>query len=647
MRVWRLLLLAMVLVLMAVLLSTGRDRSIDLANALVKAGHLRQIDREEARNLQQFLTASLETIGVEPALAINQPYRRGRLNLYIVEGRGAGDKGLARGNAAYVTSSDILFVDSLYFDFGRHATFADYADDLTSRVLTTLRVHAFFVLAHELGHRQLGHGRYWLSWFSRTASHAREIEADDFAVALLKQLYATDDSRRRAGIPAPISSLTDFFGKGMTPLQRISDHFSHSVALLADEIFDSPFPILTGSGTHPAFITRLRSVIARLKADAQISFDEAAMSSLTLSEAVTAATDQLISMEPVEIELDNPVQYAFLDAQNLNLVGNDGSPVRRIALSTLSKGTQYRVELPAPDHMASVRYAWAGQEGEALLLRRDGWMRRIAVASGETLGELDLRDELGDSSCVKRFLSASGSGTTAYFSYCRQGQPHAIRVNADGSFASMDLRLLAARGHALLRGASADTQRIVVKTLAYDAAARPTLVHALGDEAYSLTLTTSFEPVALKMLALAAADLPDAISNGEVSGTPGAILVDADGRPYFAQGTPVFRDIGIYDALTISDEAIAAVDLSPGIEEARLRQRLGIHSSYFIGRNRLILDFAENGSYLMDFTVPTLLPLRRNGFRKMEQIGANDLGDWIYFRKYEKRILLFKGDGNE
>lgn len=647
MKASRVLLLAFLVLIMALSLTGGRDRSIDLANALFEAGQLRVLDAEESQNLERFITAVLVTAGAKPVFAINEPYRKGRLNLYIVEGSRARGAAIARGNAAYVASSDIVFVDSLYFDFGNNRTFAAAENDLTGRLLTTMRVHAFFVLTHELGHRQLGHSWNWRGWFSSEGSHAREIEADDFAVAVLKQLYATDDSRDKSGIPAPVSSLTGVFGEEMTPLQRISDHFSYSVALLADDIFDSPFPILTASGTHPAYITRLRALITRLKADAQKSADEEAVRSLALSEAVTAATYKLVSMQPVEIELDNPVQHAYLDAHYLYLVGNDGHPIHRLALSSMRRGFQHRVQLPAPQRTATVRYAWAGQEGEALLLLRDGLLRQIDVASGETRSERDLRGELGDNSCIKRFLPAPGGSGAAYFSFCRKGHPHALRIGADGSLNSSDLRQLAAEAHKVLRGADVPAERIEVIALERDASTQPTLIYVLGDEAYALTLKAAFEPVALKLLALTAAELPAAVSNGEVSGTPGAIISDADGQPYYVKGTPIFRDIGVYDAQTRSDKAIASVDLSPGVDETLMEQRLDVHSSFCIGQNRIILNLADNGAYLMDFAARSLLPLRRHGFKAMEQIGANSQGDWIYFRKYEKRILLFRSDGNE
>lgn len=155
-------------------------------------------------------------------MSINQRYKKGSLNLYIVKAADSDTApGVIRGNAAYVASSDIIFIESGYFDFGSNTVFARSNDNLTEKVISPLRVHAFFVLAHELAHRQIHGG--WFEFSRILENPQREVEADEFAIKVLKELYATDESRKAAAVPEPTSELIGIEGD-VTPLQRIADH---------------------------------------------------------------------------------------------------------------------------------------------------------------------------------------------------------------------------------------------------------------------------------------------------------------------------------------------------------------------------------------------------------------------------------------
>lgn len=104
----------LVIGLMAFMLLAGRDRSIDLPNSLVDNHRLRILDAEEAQNLRRFLAALLTSSNISVEVAINERYKSGHINLYIVDARTAeGQASVSRGNAAYVSSSDIIFVERI------------------------------------------------------------------------------------------------------------------------------------------------------------------------------------------------------------------------------------------------------------------------------------------------------------------------------------------------------------------------------------------------------------------------------------------------------------------------------------------------------------------------------------------------------
>lgn len=627
---------------MGFVLISGRDRTVDIANTLTEKGQLRMLDADEEATLRRFLSALLssEKAGVE--LAINQRYQAGRLNIYVVDAAlGEGARVVSRGNAAYVSSSDILFIESAYFEIGDTKVFARASDSLTEKVLSPLRVQAFFVLAHEIGHRQLRHGREWLGWEGQARSYEREIEADDFAIAALKKLYVSSDSRERAGIPEPISTS---FLEEPGPLERIADHLGYAVDFLADEVFDNPFPILANSATHPAFFGRMRSLLQRLRIDAEAEQDEPALQQLRLAEAVAAASDYLLSLKPIEIEYSNSFQYAYLTAEKLVAVGNDGQPVADTALIDLAPGQQYRKTLPAPQREATVRYAWPGATGETLVLRRNGRLERTDNKTGISQLVVDLASKLGDNTCVKQFLLPPSPQQYALATSCVEGRPQVSMIATDGAIRTVPLHELAFAASKAAGHNAVDTEDFEIRGFDLGASGLPVLTYTDGNNVFFANLSGSLEPSAARKLTLEPHNLPEPIVYHGSRALPRAILADVSGRAFYAYGAPIFRDIAIFDAETISDKAVASVDLSPSVNEDRLNTLLPIASSFPIGRGRLIINLDREGAYLMDFATKSLLPIRRSGFDALEQVVANGNGDWIYYRKYGNRILVFKGE---
>jgi hypothetical protein len=567
-------------------------------------------------------------------VAINEPYRSGRINVYVVKARAEeAQPSVSRGNAAYVASSDIVFIESSYFDFGEKKTFEAADDPLVAAVVSPLRVHAFFVLAHELGHRQLHRENRWFSFLSQTRNHAREIEADDYAIMALKKLYGDENARRAAGIPEPVSTFAGFLSDELTPLQRISDHLGYSVAFLSEDLFESPFPILTGSGTHPAFFSRLRGLLERLKVDATGENDEDALRQLELIESVTAATDYLINLGPTEVEFDHPFQYAYLDRGNLFVVGNDQTPIVRIPLSELQRGRQYRQKNPKPQGIATVRYAWSGKHGEALLLRRDGHLNSVEIATGKVKLDIDLADELGDSSCVKQFVLPPQPGLYAYATYCTADVPQISLISNGGGVTRKDFV-------ELVDDAPGDP--VQIKSFDLDAGGRPTLIYTKDDQAFATTMSEELVPTHTRPLGVAASSLSGPISVQGAKAMVKSLVLDAAGQAYYLAGSPLFRKISMYDAEAVSTTPVAKIDLAPSVRDGDLNELLTVISAFAIGHNRQIVNLGEGGAYLIDFEGKVLHPLRRHGFDAMEQVASNAGGIWIYFRKYGRRILVFR-----
>lgn len=627
---------------MGLVISSGRDRTIDIANSLVAKNQLRALDSTEETNLRRFITALMTSEKADIEIAINQRHQAGRLNIYVVDATvGEGGQIVSRGNAAYVLSSDTLFVESLYFEFGSTKTFVKSTDELTEKVLSALRVQAYFVLAHEIGHRQLRHGREWFGWKGEKRSYIRETAADDFAVSALKTLYASPESRASAGIPEPIS--TSFFDEP-GPLERIADHLGYAVAFLSDEIFDNPFPILANSSTHPAFLGRMLALLQRLKLDAEAERNEQALERLRLAEIVVLASDALLASGPIEIEYSNPFQYAYLTTDAVFVVGNDGSPIAETSLSGLVPGKLYRRSLPKPQRNATVRYAWPGAPGDTFVLRRDGRLETIENNTGQTLSTFDLSGMLGDNSCVKQFLLPPHPQRYVLATSCVEGRPQVTTIDVDGSIRTVplsDLALAASRanGDGAIRAGDID-----VRGFNLSASGRTSLVFIANGAVHFTSISEALEPSPARKLLLRPEDIPAPISINGARALPRTIVTNGSDQPFFAYGTPIFRDIAIFDAEVRSDVPIASVDLSPSIDEDRLSTILPLVTTIPVGQDRVIINLGTEGAYLMNFAERSLLPIRRSGFGALEQIVANANGDWIYYRKYGSRIIVFRGE---
>jgi hypothetical protein len=513
-------------------------------------------------------------------------------------------------------------------------------DELTEKIVAALRVQAYFVLAHEIGHRQLRHDREWFNWESQQRSYAREIEADDYAISAMKKLHASAATRAMAGIPDPISTS---FLEEPSPLERISDHLGYAVDFLADEIFDNPFPILSSSDTHPAFFGRMRALLQRLKLDAQAAEDMNALDRLRLAEAVALASDTLFSMKPTEIEYSNPFQYAYLTGDSVLVVGNDGAPIAAVSLGELIPGKLHKVSLPLPQREASVRYAWPATRGKTLVLRRNDRLERIENQTGQVSLVRDLNGVLGDNSCVKQFLLPPHPQRYALASHCIKGQQHVTIFSDEGSFRTVPLSELAIAASRAAGDHSVSISDIDIMGFDLTASGHPALVYATKRAVYFTNLSETLEPSASHKLALDLEEIPAPVTVQSAKVWQRTFFADEVGRPFFAYGTPIFRDIGIFDAEVRSDLPIATVDLSPSVDEDQMNAILPFVSTFPVGRGRIIINLGGEGAYLLDFGEKSLLPIRRSGFGTLEQVVANGNGYWIYYRKFGSRILVFRG----
>ncbi|MBB2962533.1 hypothetical protein [Methylobacterium sp. R2-1] len=595
---------------------------------------MRQLDPNETHALTSFIATLLRTEGSNDLVAVNQLHKPGRLNVYIVNSDKSTVAAIPKGNAAYVSSSDVIFIDASYFRLGSRNVLAVAENALDENVLAPLRVYAYFVLAHELGHRQLHRG--WWSALAHLRGSSRELEADAFAIRVLQTLYSTETLRRAAHIPETVSTLSGFFGD-VTPLQRIVDHLSVAVSFLADELFDSPFPILSQTRDHPAFLGRFQSLLKGLGDAANAAGDEDAIRKMSVARSVLASTTYLLELRPSEIEFNNHFQYAYIDGSKLHVVGRDKQPILALDLAELQPGRQYRRVIQDMGGEPTARYSWPGRPGETITLRRDGRLVAIKGETGDVLSEVDLRSKLGDNSCVKQFILPPQPSDYAYATFCEAGRASVAIIGKDGSIRHRQIKDLVTESKSI----GFDIRILLPRTFDVDAAGRPMITFSVGGENYRLALSPELIPQTTVRMLLSGEGIWHTRRVGPAQLIEKATVSDAAGEAFFLTGSPIFRNVEMHSAEKADTEPPTSEKLGPSV--GRGPDTLPIAASYPIGDNRVIVNLVEGGAYLADFSKKRLSPIRRQSFGPGEQIAANIEGDWIYYRKYDRRVLVFKG----
>ena len=615
------------------------DRSVSLADRLYADGSLYGLKSEERTVLSAFLAALMARDGGDPAFAINEKYRRGKLNIFIVNEPWDGASGWTHGNAAYAAASDILFIDAAYFREGEELVFSNEGDPLFKDVLAALRVYAFFIIAHEVGHREqhLAGGLLPLSW--TMSAPELERDADRRAMDALMTLYRDSSLVESGVIPPPVSSRTE----RLTPLHRLSDHMSYAVGFIADGFFEGPFPILSKSNTHPEFLLRLLVILDDLAAKAKTAGDDDAIRALDLARSISLATVSIIDLKPTEIEFDHPFQHAYLTVDSLVIIGNDGEPFTTIALSSLIPQRQVFRTRPKPQHAATVRYAWPIDDRHGMTLRRDGDLALINARTGETLERRSFGTHTGDNSCAKRFHRPAEPTGLIYVTYCKNGVRFAARWKSDMRTVERDLSVLAKDVGALLSGPAAIDELDVVG-FALNAASEPMLYVANDEGVYAARLAPDLNLVEARTLAIEPGDVPPPRFYHHARIDRDVVFSDGKGRSRYLTNTGVFRRVTLHDAESKTRSTLAVVDLTPTTDLDRLLGIAPFREVHPVGQNRTIVNLEQNGVYLIDFPARQIKPLSRYSFSSREQVVANSKGDWILFRKYGSRILLFQRD---
>jgi hypothetical protein len=415
-----------VLAVAATLGLTLPSRLVQYVDATIRQGRLYEITAEERSRLSLLLNEAKRIAGIDKPIAINEPYRRDCVNVYIVR-TGLDPQGaIAQGNAAFSPRDDILLIDSSYFQVGDERALANSTSESTQALLSAWRVYTYFVLLHELGHRVYQQAIPWWHFAGSTfhADPAQETAADKFAIKTLLQLYELDQKRSESDarlMPAPASVFIDMSGEAVGPGCRLVDHLGTAFALLSEEVLDHAFPLLSASPTHPAFLERMLSILGQLGGLPDVRGNSDARRSLSLSKAVVSSAQNLMELGPTEVSFDNPVEYVLLDGESLYYFEFGFETPTQISVAQLKPKASLRVHnQQRPINPAAIQYAWINSDGSFSAYRRDASLN-VFRRNGERVSAVSLTGKLGDRSCVNEMLVPAMPTRYAYILSCEKG----------------------------------------------------------------------------------------------------------------------------------------------------------------------------------------------------------------------------------
>lgn len=295
-------------------------------------GTIGGLSLQEEGEASRMLAWLAEAASVQEPVQLNRPLKPGLLNVYTTT---RPVQGLCReSNAEFVPALDAIFIDmNILKPLSRKEWANDIVDNWSVFGNLPLKPYFFFVVMHELGHKQLGHGRGgYLNRLNRLCggrSTRPEDDADSFAVERLKEAFRLDMARGCSNIGKPAGSLfgEDLpFALAQSPAERFRADFVEMLghACLAN-LFDaekySPF---FGDDSHPMFVGRARKILQLLIAEPGI--DPRFRANAIFVDDFLSRMESMGEFPHVTLEVDEGISEVNFDDDGLVIVGSEGRP---------------------------------------------------------------------------------------------------------------------------------------------------------------------------------------------------------------------------------------------------------------------------------------------------------------------------------
>ena len=318
---------------------------------------------DEERRMTAQIGQWLAIAGVKSKFAVDQPPRRGQLNVYFTNPGAADATGVGYGNAAFDPTIDAIYIDRFFVDRSPYQAICAASAEATvlgcRENMPSQQAMLAFVFFHELGHRQL-HGVGSSGFASRPGDpklRRMENEADRFSLNQLKRAYATG----HPVVADPDNSLADALGFGSEGDPKIAAGYrvwvdlfgALSVSTMLNGFLPAPFSPFYHDLAHPSLFDRTDGLLDVVLADEGLP--ESAKDQFRFFRAILAQEEQIPGVPFVEVTVPQPIAKVTF---------TDGA----LAALTMPHGVVYTADLDglqpnAPDEAPKVIAARAGSSG--------------------------------------------------------------------------------------------------------------------------------------------------------------------------------------------------------------------------------------------------------------------------------------------
>jgi hypothetical protein len=252
--------------------SHGRVEAIDAAIAGAALGGLPAADQQRFKEQVEWVARNA---GISGSVRVNQPLQRGGLNVIVSRPEFDALTRCGYGNALYDAAIDTIFVD---LSLVRPAELPSIGSQGAITMFTLeqfgfVRSVVSFILAHEMGHRQLRAraGAFFQLPSGRIGSRDtdRELAADRFAVRTLLRAHEADDMpaflRQQNALGQAGLSKAAMDGGERAAADILGAMIGMSTAM---QFASGPYDPLFRDSEHPSFLERAAEAIRQVSAPA-------------------------------------------------------------------------------------------------------------------------------------------------------------------------------------------------------------------------------------------------------------------------------------------------------------------------------------------------------------------------------------------
>ena len=242
----------------------GKNRTQTIGDQ-IRSGNIGQLSAERRIYLAEVIKQVMLAANISPQVSINSGTELDGLHVYTVSSNVESLTGCGRGNAIYDASLDAIFIDENLVnpqDFLSLGEETDHSNSITVNDLISQKTYLIFILLHELGHRALHRNLQATFDTTKSASRARELEADEYAVTILERTLQQPNSLNSM-LAAEKGPFRDAFSLA-TPRERAWLTIAQMVDQMSLQLMFSSTPIssLYQDFSHPSMIDRAESFLS-------------------------------------------------------------------------------------------------------------------------------------------------------------------------------------------------------------------------------------------------------------------------------------------------------------------------------------------------------------------------------------------------